>query len=61
MKTMTRRKKIRLIFKFAKIRLHRFWKEWGVSKCEAFMLLEALNLIAFILMLYLIIAVAKML
>lgn len=34
-------RKIRLIKKYARIRFHRFWKEWGVTKEEVGMFVGA--------------------
>lgn len=36
------KRKINLIKKYAKIRFHRFWKEWGITKEELEMFLGAL-------------------
>ena len=41
-------RKIRLIKKYAKIRLKRFWKEWGVTTEDAVDLLGGLSLLGLV-------------
>lgn len=41
-------RKIRLIKKYAKIRLKRFWKEWGITKEDAVDLLGGFSLLGLV-------------
>ena len=42
------RHKLRLIRKYAKIRIKRFWREWGISKEEFGYLITSMAIIAFV-------------
>lgn len=50
-------KKVRLIKKYTKIRLKRFWNEWGISKEEAEIFLSLFSIFGCLFLLYILLYV----
>ena len=50
-------KKVRLIKKYTKIRVKRFWNEWGISKEEAEIFLSLFSIFGCLFLLYILLYV----